>query len=62
MTRPEAVQFARDLWPLFKTMSREDWRDHARNVARNKGEGEQWASVALAWLETHFEYAKTNGK
>jgi hypothetical protein len=60
MTRPEAAQFARDLWPLFKTMGREQWRDHARNVARNKGKDEAWLSVALPWLEAHFEHAKTN--
>jgi hypothetical protein len=62
MTRTEAAQFARDLWPLFKTMGREQWRDHARNVARNKGKDEAWLSVALPWLEAHFEHAKTNGQ
>jgi hypothetical protein len=62
MTRPEAAQFARDLWPLFKTMSREQWRDHARNVARNKGKDEAWLMYALPWLEAHFTHAKTNGK
>ena len=60
MTRPEAIQFARDQWPLFKKMKREEWRDHVRNVARERGEGEHWITGAVAWLEDAFNFAKTH--
>ena len=61
MTRPESVNFARVMYPLFKTMKREEWRDHVRNEARNRGENEHWIAGAVAWLEDAFNFAKTHG-
>ena len=61
MTRQQTVEFARGMYPIFKTMKREEWRDHLRNEARSRGESEQWITRALAWMEAAFTFAKTNG-
>lgn len=61
MNRTEAVTFARDLWPLFKTMPRNEWRQHFASVARSKGESEQWISHALAWIEPAFNFGMKHG-
>ena len=61
MTRPETVEFARGMYPLFKTMKRDKWRQHFANVARSRGESEQWITHAVAWMEQAFTYGMTNG-